>query len=64
MGATRSGSARYSVCTSATSSLRMSSQLITGPGCGDRSVCTVAEAVTVSEWCGSSTSNAVTCEPQ
>ena len=49
---------------SASRSLRISSQDITGSPAGSRLVCTVAEAVTVSEVCGSSTSNAVTWESQ
>ena len=52
------------MCRSATSSLRISSQLIGGGPAGTRSVCTVADAVTVSDWCGSSTSKAVTWAPQ
>jgi hypothetical protein len=49
---------------SVTESLRTSVQLITASPAGDRLVCTVADAVTVSDVCGSSTSKAVTCEPQ
>ena len=52
------------MCRSATAALRISSHVITGSPTGARSVCTVAEAVTVSDVCGSSTSKAVTCEPQ
>ena len=37
--------------------------IVAGPA-GLRSVCTVADAVTVNDWCGSSTSNAVTWAPQ
>ena len=52
------------MCTSATRSLRICSHDISGSPAGVRSVATVADAVTVSDWCGSSTSKAVTWVPQ